>query len=82
MCACGRPYIYGLALGGEEGVKHVLRALCGEVVVGMHLAGLRSLEEVDRDILVRDDELFQGSDRRCRWRIEFRDIINCNVEKS
>lgn len=54
----GRPYIYGLALGGEEGVKHVLRALCGEVVLGMHLAGLRSLEEVNRDILVRDDELF------------------------
>ncbi|TVY46826.1 putative lactate 2-monooxygenase [Lachnellula occidentalis] len=54
----GRPYIYGLALGGEEGVRHVLRALCGEIVMGMHLAGLRTLGDVDRDILVRDVDLF------------------------
>lgn len=54
----GRPYIYGLALGGEEGVRHVFRALCGEVVMGMHLAGFQNLKQVDRDILVRDSELF------------------------
>ncbi|TVY88516.1 putative lactate 2-monooxygenase [Lachnellula willkommii] len=54
----GRPYIYGLVLGGEEGVRHVLRALCGEIVMGMHLAGLRTLEDVNRDILVRDSDLF------------------------
>lgn len=54
----GRPYAYGLALGGEEGVKHVLRAICGDLMMNMHLAGLRGLDEVTRDILVREEELF------------------------
>ncbi|KAH9886572.1 FMN-dependent dehydrogenase [Xylariomycetidae sp. FL2044] len=54
----GRPYVYGLALGGEDGVKHVLRSLCGEVVMGMHLAGLREMQEVTREVIVKDEELF------------------------
>lgn len=54
----GRPYAYGLAIGGEEGVKHVLRSLCGDFLMNMHLAGLRGLDEVTRDILVKEDELF------------------------
>ncbi|KAL6858332.1 hypothetical protein ACO1O0_005793 [Amphichorda felina] len=55
----GRPYAYGLALGGEEGVRHVLRAIAGDLLMNMHLAGLRSLKEVDRDILIKEDDLFQ-----------------------
>jgi len=54
----GRPYAYGLALGGEDGVRHVLRALCGDLLMNMHLAGLRNLGEVNRDILVKEDDLF------------------------
>ncbi|EOD45757.1 putative fmn dependent protein [Neofusicoccum parvum UCRNP2] len=54
----GRPYAYGLAIGGEEGVRHVLRAMCGDLLMNMHLAGMRSLGEVTRDILVKEDELF------------------------
>ncbi|KAI0021835.1 FMN-dependent dehydrogenase [Xylariomycetidae sp. FL0641] len=54
----GRPYIWGLAIGGEEGCKHVLRSLCGDVMLNMHLAGLRDLSEVTRDVIVKDDELF------------------------
>jgi lactate 2-monooxygenase len=54
----GRPYVYGLALGGEEGVAHVLRSLCGEIVLNMHLAGLRTLDEVNRDVIVRDDDMW------------------------
>lgn len=54
----GRPYAYGLAFGGEDGVRHVLRALSGDVLLNLHLSGLRSLKEVDRDILVKEDELF------------------------
>lgn len=53
----GRPYVYGLTLGGEDGVKHVLRSICGEIILNMHLAGLTSLKYVNRDVLVRDDEL-------------------------
>lgn len=54
----GRPYAYGLAIGGEEGVKHVLRSMCGDFLMTMHLAGLRGMDEVTRDILVKEDELF------------------------
>lgn len=54
----GRPYVWGLTLGGEEGVQHVLRSLCGEVVLNMHLAGLRTIDEVNRDCLVKDDDLW------------------------
>lgn len=56
----GRPFVYGLALGGEAGVRHVLRSLCGEIVLNMHLAGLRTLEEVNRDVIVKDDDLWAG----------------------
>ncbi|RGP69069.1 l-lactate dehydrogenase cytochrome [Fusarium longipes] len=54
----GRPYAYGLALGGEDGVRHVLRALCGDLTMNMHLAGLRDISEVTRDILVKESDLF------------------------
>lgn len=54
----GRPYLYGLAIGGEEGVRHVLRATCGDLTMNMHLAGLRSIDEVKRDILVKEDDMF------------------------
>ncbi|KAF2093400.1 FMN-dependent alpha-hydroxy acid dehydrogenase [Rhizodiscina lignyota] len=53
----GRPYVYGLALGGEAGVQHVLRSLCGDLIMNMHLSGYRDLSEVNRSILMRDDEL-------------------------
>jgi lactate 2-monooxygenase len=55
----GRPYVYGLTLGGEEGVKHVLRALCGELDLTLHLAGIRSVakEDLNRSVLVREDDM-------------------------
>lgn len=52
----GRPYVYGLVLGGEEGVAHVLRALCGELTMNLHLSGIRNLEDLDRERLLKDDE--------------------------
>lgn len=54
----GRPYAYGLAIGGEGGVRHVLRAMCGDLMMNMHLAGLRGLDEVNKDILVKEDDMF------------------------
>ena len=35
----GRPYVYGLALGGQDGVKHVLRSLLAELDLAMALSG-------------------------------------------
>ena len=48
----GRPYIYGLGLGGQAGVEHVLRCLLGETDVTMALSGRRSLAELGSDLFV------------------------------
>jgi lactate 2-monooxygenase len=49
----GRPYVYGLALGGEAGVRHVLRALRTDFELTMRLAGLATLAELGPDCLHR-----------------------------
>ncbi|KAJ9652544.1 hypothetical protein H2198_008219 [Neophaeococcomyces mojaviensis] len=58
----GRPYMYGLALGGEEGVVHVLNALIGEMEMTLHLAGLPSVDKsvLNRSVLVREEDLFKN----------------------
>ena len=43
----GRPFLWGLALGGQEGVEIVLRSLLAELDLTMALSGLTSLEQVD-----------------------------------
>ena len=47
----GRPYIYGLGLGGEDGVRHVLRSLLAELDLTMALAGCASLADVGPELL-------------------------------
>jgi len=47
----GRPYIYGLGIGGEAGVRHVLRSLLAELELSMALAGCSSLSNIGPDLL-------------------------------
>lgn len=47
----GRPYVYGLALGGEQGVKEVTANLLADVDLTMGLAGCKSWKDVTRDHL-------------------------------
>jgi lactate 2-monooxygenase len=47
----GRPWVWGLALAGADGVRHVLRCLLADLDLTMALAGLRSLDELTRDVL-------------------------------
>jgi isopentenyl diphosphate isomerase/L-lactate dehydrogenase-like FMN-dependent dehydrogenase len=49
----GRPYVYGLALGGEAGVRHVLRSLRNDFELTMRLAGVARLSELGPDLLQR-----------------------------
>jgi len=58
----GRPYVYGLALGGEKGVEHVLKSLVGELELTLHLSGIPSVSKKDlnRSLLVREDDLFSS----------------------
>lgn len=55
----GRPYVYGLALGGEEGVRHVLKSLLGDMELTLHLAGIQSADpaHLNRNVLEREDRL-------------------------
>jgi isopentenyl diphosphate isomerase/L-lactate dehydrogenase-like FMN-dependent dehydrogenase len=45
----GRAIGYGLAVGGEAGVRHVLQLLRDEVELGLQLLGCTSPAEVTRD---------------------------------
>jgi isopentenyl diphosphate isomerase/L-lactate dehydrogenase-like FMN-dependent dehydrogenase len=47
----GRPYVWGLTLGGADGVTQVLRAFLAELDLTMGLSGHRSLATVNRDVL-------------------------------
>jgi lactate 2-monooxygenase len=49
----GRPYVYGLALGGDDGIVHVLRSLLAEADVTMAVDGYRSLEDLGAEALRR-----------------------------
>ncbi|MTD42755.1 alpha-hydroxy-acid oxidizing protein [Conexibacter sp. W3-3-2] len=48
----GRPYMWGLATGGEDGVVDVVRSLLAELDLAMALTGHRTIDDVDRSALV------------------------------
>lgn len=47
-CSIGRPYLYGLAAGGQAGVARSLELLRAEIERGMGLLGCRSVGEIGR----------------------------------
>src|SRR5262249_47738729 len=47
----GRPYVYGLALAGERGVRDVVLNVLAELDLTMGLSGCRDLQEVTRGML-------------------------------
>jgi 4-hydroxymandelate oxidase len=47
----GRPYCYGLSVGGADGVQRVVDILRTELEIAMQLTGRRSLSELDRGVL-------------------------------
>jgi lactate 2-monooxygenase len=47
----GRPYVYGLALGGEAGVTEVLQNTLADFELTMALAGCKSISEITRAAL-------------------------------
>lgn len=44
----GRPWVYGLAIAGEEGVREVIRNYRADFELTMALAGIRSLHQIDQ----------------------------------
>lgn len=47
----GRPYLYGLAAGGSQGVERAISVLREEFERCMILGGVSSLEDINRDII-------------------------------
>jgi isopentenyl diphosphate isomerase/L-lactate dehydrogenase-like FMN-dependent dehydrogenase len=50
--AIGRPYIWGLASFGQEGVERVLEILAAELAGNMRQAGVRSIAEIGPSFVV------------------------------
>jgi lactate 2-monooxygenase len=51
-CLLGRPHIYGLALGGADGVRQVIENVVAELDLTMSLVGAADLAGITRDLLV------------------------------
>jgi lactate 2-monooxygenase len=50
----GRPYIWGLGLAGEQGVREVLLNFLADFDLTLALSGHRSVQQLDSSALVRD----------------------------
>jgi isopentenyl diphosphate isomerase/L-lactate dehydrogenase-like FMN-dependent dehydrogenase len=48
----GRPYVYGLALAGQDGVAEVIRNFLADLDLTMAQVGCNSIDEIDRETLV------------------------------
>jgi isopentenyl diphosphate isomerase/L-lactate dehydrogenase-like FMN-dependent dehydrogenase len=51
----GRPQIYGLIVGGEQGIVDVLAIFRAELERGLELMGAQSVRELDRSWLIAED---------------------------
>jgi len=51
-CSMGRPYLFGLAAGGEQGVAKAIELLRAEIVRGMGLIGCKNIGEIGRKHIV------------------------------
>jgi 4-hydroxymandelate oxidase len=49
----GRPYLYGLALDGENGARRVLELLKREVELAMALTGRPTIASIDKTLVTR-----------------------------
>jgi L-lactate dehydrogenase (cytochrome)/(S)-mandelate dehydrogenase len=52
-CLVGRPWLYSLAVGGEQGVTEMLQTFHEEIVRDMQLMGVTSLDQLGPDNLRR-----------------------------
>lgn len=49
----GRPYVYGLGIAGEDGVREVIQNIKAELDITMQLTGCTKVSEITRDILTK-----------------------------
>lgn len=51
-CLLGRPYMYGMAIAGQQGVEEVIRNVVAELDLTMALSGATDVKDVPRDLVV------------------------------
>ena len=56
-CLIGRPHLWGLAVAGEAGVKHVLDTFAQELDTAMRLCGTKTLAEITPELLFHTEDL-------------------------
>jgi len=66
----GRPYVWGLALGGQDGVSHVLELLRAEMRRSMQLMGCPSIHDLDHTWLTRAGSSISSGPGTTSWRSE------------
>jgi isopentenyl diphosphate isomerase/L-lactate dehydrogenase-like FMN-dependent dehydrogenase len=47
----GRLWVWALSIGGEHGVRHVVKSLLAEFDILLNVAGFRNVSEIDRDAI-------------------------------
>ena len=57
----GRPFVYGLAVAGENGVRHVLKDFINDIDVSLALTGFSSLQQVNHQSFVKRNKHFAQS---------------------
>lgn len=60
-CLIGRPQLWGLSVGGEAGVAHVLEIYRREIDRVLGLCGLSSIGQIDRDLIAPSSEVARPS---------------------
>lgn len=48
----GRPILWGMALDGENGIRHVLKTMLADLDLHVRLSGCTSIQDVTKDLLV------------------------------
>ena len=54
----GRPIVYGLALGGQEGVERVLGILKREFKTSLALMGCPSVHHLNKDVVLQHGDTY------------------------
>lgn len=47
----GRLWVWALSIGGEHGVRHVMKSLLAEFDILLNCSGYKDVSEIDRDAL-------------------------------
>lgn len=55
MVFIGRPILWGLAVGGQEGVSQVLRLLKEDLERAMMFSGSASMKGINRNLIMHQD---------------------------